>query len=355
MSDLEPLNSQLLSQNARIRANAVKALVNIPLRQALHLLSQSIHDPARRVRCAAADTLRELGGYQAQEILISALATQDGRTYTRVVRALTQIGSDAAIRALIEEVALHSESRKYMITENIITIGRSAINELKSAYYKSDGKTKAYYLKALGKIGSTEANDVFLDALANDDKDVFWVATTIQRSLRQPEAVPVLIRMLNHSKPQHQRGAAQTLQVFRDERAIGPLLAIVSDPFRDKWVRFEAIIALALNGGAKAVEPLLDLANGDNKFLSEVAYAGLSITGDPRAVRPILNAASTVPKTKQTNNPILNSICNFGHQGNSDILAEMMCVLEDGPEYQGKVLSNLLWSIEYLRTKLGKG
>ncbi|MCB8926235.1 MAG: HEAT repeat domain-containing protein [Ardenticatenaceae bacterium] len=47
-----------------------------------------------------------------------------------------------------------------------------------------------------------------------------WVATAIQRSIRDPRAIPELIALLEHENPLRQIQAANTLSTVGDNRAI---------------------------------------------------------------------------------------------------------------------------------------
>ncbi len=244
MDEFEENVEQLMSSKASTRAKAALKLGLLGNVGAISWLEKSLSDSNPIVRCYSANALSRFGNSQAVTLLKSALNDPDGQVYGCVATALHRIGSPQAISILVHEVRRQEDRRRSIAANNLIKVGKSAVPALTDAFNKSSGKARAYFLKALGKIGDVGTSELFRNALTDDDYDVFWVATAIQRTVSDPKAVPVMIALLDHEDPWRQIRAANTLGTVGDHQATKPLQKIVSDNERQENVRCQAMLAL---------------------------------------------------------------------------------------------------------------
>ena len=323
MSEFDQYLEQLKSPQASTRANAALKLGRLGNLAAIRWLEDSLGDSNSMVRCSAANALGKLNDPRALTLLVSALNDPDDQVYGHVVTALHRIGNNQAISVLVNEVHRQRDRRQSIATNNLIKIGHFAVPALIEGFNNSSGIIRAYFLKALGKIGDLRALEIFRKAITDDSDDVVWVATAIQRSIRDPRAIPELIALLEHENPLRQIQAANTLSTVGDNRAIEPLKKIASDKNRQENTRCQAILALGNIGRAEAVNTLLCLLEEQNSNVHISAVMGLSYTGDVRAVVPLVDLATKYPQDIQYHKPIKN-LATTGNQSTLKKLEDIL-------------------------------
>jgi HEAT repeat protein len=87
-------------EQARIRAQAARALGEIGEPETVQPLLGALDDESGLVRCSAARALGAIGDDRAAEPLITALQDRDGAVRREAVRALGRIGSSQAVYPL---------------------------------------------------------------------------------------------------------------------------------------------------------------------------------------------------------------------------------------------------------------
>jgi hypothetical protein len=102
-SAVKPLSRALLDEDGWVREAAARALGKIWSEEAAEILSDVVvNDRSRSVREAAAEALGDLADPRAVPSLIVALQDPAGSIRERAAEALAAIGSNAALRPLIE-------------------------------------------------------------------------------------------------------------------------------------------------------------------------------------------------------------------------------------------------------------
>jgi HEAT repeat protein len=138
--------------------------------------------------------------------------------------------------------------------------------------------------------------DAIIEALADTDREVRWVAANSLRSLKSPKAVEALLRLARDSRDESLRILAlKALGATGDPRVASALLDIASEevPF---GVRVTAISALADLKVERAI-PLLSAIVADER-LARAAGSRLNARSSVRwAIRRLveLNAVDAVP------------------------------------------------------------
>lgn len=348
MSEFEQYTAQLKSPNENARANAAYKLGLLGDKEAISWLEQSLTDSSPNVRCQSAHALSRLVDSRVVDLLIAALDDPDVQVYGCVTSALSKIGNEQAITSLINEVHRQEGRRRSIATNKLIKIGKPAVADLMDAFNNSYGQTRAFFLKALGKIGDMRASEVFRKAILDEDFDVFWVAIAVQRTLRDPNAVPALITCLDHEDTRSQAGAARTLWSVGDERALEQLRKVAKNNRRDKLARSEALLALGKIGRTEAVKTLRAALKDNDRNIQWAALMGLSYTGDPKIVELLLDLANKHPGDTSYH----NAIRNLGAIGDQSKFNELERILQKKNHYDIRVQVTAEETIEQLKQKL---
>ena len=141
--------------------------------------------------------------------------------------------------------------------------------------------------EALGDIGDPAAVGPLMEALTGDQySGVRWKAAEALGKIGTP-AVPALLGVLGHPDEDIRWKAAVTLGEIGDERAIGPLVQLLSD--RDRFVRSRAAYALGLIGPPALGALSSTLIDGDVETRRGTATA-LGMIADPGAADVLIVA-----------------------------------------------------------------
>ena len=140
---------------------------------------------------------------------------------------------------------------------------------------------------ALGTIGHPDAFDALAEALRQGPADLRFQAATSLAEIDQVRAYEPLVAALEDKDPQVIGAAALSLGAIGDKRALAPLTAVVDH--RDATARFDAAYALAELGDA-AGQGILVEAVGDPErawdAITALATLGATATS-PSAARAI--------------------------------------------------------------------
>ena len=348
MNEFEQYTEQLKSPNRKARANAAYKLGVLGDSKAIPWLEDRLDDPDYIVRCRAANAL---GRFEAPSLiapLTKALKDPNDEVYGCVASALSRIGNEQAIITLINEANAQGKRRQSIAINNLVKIGQLAVENLIGGFNKSSGRTRAYFLKALGRIADMRASEIFINAILDEDYDVFWVATAIQQDIRDPQAVPALIASLEHESYLRQAGAARTLQIIGDRRALEPLVKVVEDEGRHKLARSAATSALGMIGGADVADILLKAAKeNDEDIIQWAALSSLSHTGDPKVVKHLVDRVNRHPDLAYFHSLIKNLTIN----GSLPTIRELERILQNENLYDSRVLQTIKTSLEELKQR----
>jgi HEAT repeat protein len=282
------------------------------------------------------------------ESLAAELNNPDEEVYGRTTSALAKIGNEQAIEILINEVHQQDDRRRNVATNKLIRIGEPSVPALKDAFYNSSGRTRAYFLKALGKIGGGKSLGVFRDALLDENYDVFWVVTAIYREVNDPQAIPALIAYLKHEDDFRQTRAAKALFHTGDKRALNALKQVVIDENRNEITRHAAMLTLGKLGKTEAIPTLLESLKNSDPNVRWSALIGLSYTGEPQIIEFLLDLANKYPENVLYHTPIKN----LGSMGDQSTLNELERIFQNEHYYDSRVEQTAKESMEQLRKRL---
>jgi HEAT repeat protein len=148
----------------------------------------------------------------------------------------------------------------------------AATEALQQALQSKDASVKLEAQAGLLKRNDISVLDQVQDRLLKSPSDfsdaaVLALSNGIRDGIRDPQAIPLLARLLTAGNLRVRRAAAHALRETHTNAAIGALSVALSDS--DQMVRYDAVLGLAEIKGDFSHAPSLDTFKGDeNKYLS---------------------------------------------------------------------------------------
>lgn len=163
-----------------------------------------------------------------------------------------------------------------------------AVEALMTALSDDNLNVRRLAIEALGKIGDRRAAPPLMVILENkkEDKHTKSAAAKALGNIKANGAVQLLISSLNDTAPEVRCASAGALGEIGDGRAIGPLVRISQQRFREKWsVRRCAVEALG-NFGDRSVQALNETISAFFENREVKAAAKASLERIQRKVKP---------------------------------------------------------------------
>lgn len=202
-ADIAALQEALLSNDARVRQEAVKALRRLKGHLAIPALAQALADPEEEVRVKAIYGLADIGGEQAAGALTAALGDASPWVRHEAAYALGVTGSEVAAQALrralrdgdpdVRETAIEAyvdlgghpavdgvtmaledpdDSIRLEAVEALWAIGGDgAARSLGTVLDDRNPKVRAKAVRALGEIGGEAARELLARAATTDGEE----------------------------------------------------------------------------------------------------------------------------------------------------------------------------------------
>lgn len=241
------------SDNPRMRANAmtVLRLIDDTALDSLEVALKSLEDTDPKVRKAGVKSLGKIGGSRAINGLLRALADENNDVSITAAYALTDAGNKGIAKL-----------RTALISDNL-HIARCAAH-------------------ALAKVGDFSGIDLVIDALHDDEWQVWGTPQTLAESgdKRAVEALMKLVENSLHTEslPSKTINAAKALGRCGDERALDILKAMMYTR-RDRNSRRAAVTALREIGTDEALDVLLEALISKDGNLAQHAGNALAKMG----------------------------------------------------------------------------
>ncbi len=201
-----------------------------------------LQDANEAVRHGAALALAKMADTRAVEPLILALRDESDGMRKLAALALGQIGDSRAITALVN--TLHDRD-KWVRGEAALSLGKiddpAAVEPLLTALRDRSEYVRRHAAMALGQLRDLRALEPLIAALGDSNEGVRRHATDALGELGET-AVEVLIGALHERDALVRRGAAATLGMIADNRAIDSL----AEALRDKDTGVQTAAAWAL-------------------------------------------------------------------------------------------------------------
>jgi len=227
--------------------------------------------------------------------LLQALNSKNPKNLRSSVRALAQIGSEAAVKGLLSALNHPDDAISGWAAWALGQIAtEEVVAQLMDTLNHQVPQVRKWAASALGQIHIQAATKGLLFALNDENSDVrVWAASALGK-IRAEAAVPGLLIALNGDKNASVRGrAANALGKIRTEAACSGLLVALNDP--DSLVRSRAALALGKIGAEIAVEPLLSAQSDQNFHVRWSATKALELIGSEKAVSGLLQALNNDP------------------------------------------------------------
>ena len=160
------------------RREAVQALVSAGRTE--EVLRAASH-PDKVVSVAALENLGNLGGKEAERILLSSISSADEKTQSAALRALGQLGTPKAVDAMIN--SLSDKKLQNQVAGQLASIGgKKASGALINAYQRGDTESRRTILQNLSYQPGPETRRLFMSALnERDDQLVTAAASALAR------------------------------------------------------------------------------------------------------------------------------------------------------------------------------
>ncbi len=297
---VSPLLGHLDDAAAEVREEVARALGRIGDTRAVVPLIGKVQDSVADVRKVVARALGDLGDMRAASALMLALQDASQEVRLEAVTALGKLRSDEATPAIAPLVDSNESEGGSPFGPRAQTSGLGA------------GEVRAAALRALGRIGSDAAVKVLIDALGKDDpsvvrspvRDALVTAGQGRAGAGPSPAVAGLVAVLSGSPSQNAAGgAALALGGLRAKEGVAPIIRAMQRGVLP--LRF-GLRALALAGSSTALPAVLEmLDDSDPSVRKEAIRAAIALLdgsaeagGDGRPVDP----AST--SLRDTSTPI---------------------------------------------------
>lgn len=304
---VDPLIKALKDDNPQVRSLAAQILGMIGDKKATNSLIEALRDSVPEVRMNAAFSLGELQATEAVEPLIELLEDENGEVVRYTVIALGMLKDPRATEPLCEVLKRDDASTSYDGDSDMRYTGNSNI------------RSEAVF--ALGETGDPRAVDTLLDLLA--DKEVGSSAASslgrikgeyvfekliklldsknpttrtnavaVYENIQDPNAVPILVRMLNDQVPEVRREAAYALGHFNESEEITQTEQPLINSLEDSNVKVQAAAAGSLGRieSKKAIPLLAELIQSKDSTLCETAIYSLARYKDPEAADALIAA-----------------------------------------------------------------
>ena len=172
-SAIEVLQSQLMSDDIRVRQDAIKGLRRLKVNEVIVPLSYALLDEDKKVRVKAVYALADIGGDDAVAALVTAVGDENAWVRAETAYALGTLGGDTAIQVL--KHALHdadSNVRETAIEAFQDIGGEQSGRALAVALQDTDATLRVEAIEALADIGGETAMRLLDQASEDQDNGV---------------------------------------------------------------------------------------------------------------------------------------------------------------------------------------
>lgn len=242
---------------------------------------RNLSSPDVSRRRSAAESL-SCGDERAVYPLIQAMRDAHPGVQDAAMRSLVSIGGEVTawmVLPLLREEAFLRNTAMVILKE----IGKAAVPHLPPLLKDKDDDVRKFAIELISDAGAGELSGALSERLTDDpNPNVRAAAAKALGILGCREAVPLLVAALKDIE-WVRFSALEALSLLRDEEALDPILALLSDP--SPATRRAAIETLGAIGSPRAGEALLDhvgKADRDDKViaLTSLLRIGVPLPGD---------------------------------------------------------------------------
>lgn len=297
---VNPLIKALKDDNPQVRSLAAQALGKIGNKKATNSLIEALKDPVPEVRMNAAFSLGRLQATEAVEPLIELLEDENGEVVRYTVIALGMLKDSRATEPLCEVLKRDDASASYdgnsnIRSEAVFALGETgdprAVDTLLNLL--DDKEIGSHAASNLGRIKGEYVFGKLIKLLDSKNPTVRINAVSVYEHIQDPDAVPILVRMLNDPIPEVRRGAAYALGHFNESEEIAQTEQPLINALGDSKIEVQAAAAGSLGRieSKKAIPPLAELIQSkDSTLCQTAAIHSLARYKDPEAADALIDA-----------------------------------------------------------------
>ena len=276
---LNPALAALADPRPDVRENALRVLGAIGDESVVTSLAGMTVNPAPELRLAAAEALGKIGGDQAIPALLPLLNDPDPAVRRSAVRALSGVRDPRVYRPLIGLVSGGDEELRALATDTLSWIDDARILELLLLEAQNIPGPAPVLMTVIRRLNDPAATPQLLEALRFDHRLVRIAAAESLRRHPGPGVVDALVGALESPDERLRGTIVESLAVIGDRRAVGALLAILTEPRETVPMRRRAIAALGKLATPEAIPALIDaLANPASELQFEASRVLVALT-----------------------------------------------------------------------------
>jgi cyclophilin family peptidyl-prolyl cis-trans isomerase/HEAT repeat protein len=281
------LTALVIDPEARVRRRAAIAIGRTGLKEGVPALSGALKDADVDVRAMAAFALGLIGDPSATQVLVTALADPDPAVRGRAAEALGQIGAKEAAERIGQMAAEYARTPAVAAMKpddepwpaaskeaeafrlGVLALVRlRAYEPLAAAVLDPSGRPVTEWWPvafALQRIADTRGQPALTQLVRTPGKYTRAFAARGLGALKDASAVELLLPLLDPAKTPREVVASSIRAVGQigDQRAVPPLVALVSDPANDSNLRLDAVAALGALRARDALALIQDLMTDD--------------------------------------------------------------------------------------------
>lgn len=243
-------------RSAGVRRTASEILGRHPSPESVNALIMAAKDKTADVRQAALVSLSSIDPEAGFEQAKSMLADESVEVRRTAIRIMGSSGHEAAIQLLVPQLGDEEMLVVREAMDALIHIGVPAVPLLVSALGEPEPKAPAAALETLAEIDPAKGREGALDLVQRGIVDARSAAMRTIAGVATVEDIPLLIEALSDSDPYGVvREAVRALGRLKAKDAVPGLVRVLDHP--EDWVALYAAHALGEIGDASAVPALM--------------------------------------------------------------------------------------------------
>jgi len=259
---MNPALAALTDTRPDVREKALQVLGAIGDESVVKTLVGMAGSPAPDLRRAAAEALGKIGGDQATLALLPLLRDPDPVVRRSAVRACSGVRDPRIYQPLIDLLRDRDEELHALAAETLSWIGDAHILGLLLQEADNIPGPAPVLMAVIRRLNDPAGTPQLLEALRFDHRLVRIAAAEALRRHPAPGVVDALVAALESPDERLRGTIVESLAAIGDRRAVGALLAILTEPRESVPMRRRAIAALEKLATPEAIPALID-ALGD--------------------------------------------------------------------------------------------
>lgn len=269
---ISDITKTLKNGNEKEKLEAIHILGSAGNEKAFDLLIQALNYDSIENKNAIIEELRKLVIVNI-EPFCKYLKHDDPHIRALSVKMLGESRNNKALKFLIDALG-DKDINVVRITCNALEGLRvqEALEPLKTLYYRADNQTKEFVLKSISKTGGEMAINIMIDILIHEKNPSVILEETIFET-GEDALLPIAFK-LDIMPEKNKKAAIRILNRYGDrvtDYFIGRLYE------HDKNIKKASILALELTGISRAISPLEEFVNSEDKEISDAARKAVKI------------------------------------------------------------------------------